>query len=188
MDDVHDFGARLSAGLEQLQQMLEAQQAEAELFGGCAMCKRDMPLTKHHLIPREHQKDFKRKGASLEQLNDRLLICRPCHSAIHRTLDNRALATEFNTLDKLMQVCRTTVPAQHLPPCVVCQAMSSTPIQQVWQQMWLAGTFLGQGKGYHAADQRGGSVAQLSWNLCGQRQAPICRNAISVYHTHEFLQ
>jgi hypothetical protein len=29
-------------------------------------------------------------------------LCRPCHSAVHRVYDNRELAEEFHTLEKLM--------------------------------------------------------------------------------------
>jgi len=37
-----------------------------------------------------------------EQLHTGLMICRSCHSAIHSFIDNKTLAAEFNTLEKLL--------------------------------------------------------------------------------------
>ena len=104
MDDVDDFAAKLHAGLEQAREQMETRQEADDLFGGCAMCERDMPLTKHHLIPRETHKGLKKKGAGAEQLGCAIMICRPCHSAIHRTLTNKELASKYNSLEKLMEV------------------------------------------------------------------------------------
>lgn len=70
--------------------------------GGCAMCARDMPLTRHHLIPRMHHKHGVYAKMTAEQLNRCVLICRPCHSAIHKLEDEKTLAARFNTLPLLM--------------------------------------------------------------------------------------
>mmetsp|Transcript_15536 Transcript_15536/g.19891 ORF Transcript_15536/g.19891 Transcript_15536/m.19891 type:complete len:196 (-) Transcript_15536:552-1139(-) len=70
--------------------------------GCCEMCERFMPLTRHHLIPREEHKKYKKMGYTHEVLNTCALICRPCHSAVHRTHDNATLASEYNTVDALM--------------------------------------------------------------------------------------
>lgn len=32
------------------------------------------------------------------------MLCRPCHSAVHRAKSTRELATEFNTVEKLLEV------------------------------------------------------------------------------------
>ncbi|CAM9230407.1 unnamed protein product [Chrysoparadoxa australica] len=67
--------------------------------GRCQMCKRSMPLTKHHVIPKSTHKRFRKKphrtwpeGIHLDATVD---ICRPCHSAIHRTHDELTLARDF---------------------------------------------------------------------------------------------
>ncbi|RLN72212.1 hypothetical protein BBJ28_00000538 [Nothophytophthora sp. Chile5] len=71
--------------------------------GLCAMCDRPMNLTAHHLIPRVTHARYLRKGYTREFLNTCIMICRQCHSKIHSTEDNKTLAREFNTLDKIMQ-------------------------------------------------------------------------------------
>ena len=71
--------------------------------GECQMCRREMPLTRHHLIPRMHHKH--KPWASMDQkwlMNHVILICRPCHSAVHKMEDERTLATSFNTLELIM--------------------------------------------------------------------------------------
>ncbi|KAG3118837.1 hypothetical protein PI124_g2632 [Phytophthora idaei] len=49
-----------------------------DMTGLCEMCERPVNLTAHHVIPR-------------------------CHSKIHSVEDNKTLAREYNTLDKIMQ-------------------------------------------------------------------------------------
>jgi len=72
--------------------------------GGCLMCEREMPLTRHHLIPRMvHSDKHYKKHFSREQLHKTVLICRPCHSAIHSFIDERTMAREYNTLEVLLQ-------------------------------------------------------------------------------------
>ena len=36
------------------------------------------------------------------------MLCRPCHSAVHRAKTTRELAREFNTLDKLLEIPEVT--------------------------------------------------------------------------------
>eukprot|EP00775_Hariotina_reticulata_P002547 gene2547-2850_t len=63
-----------------------------------------MPLTKHHLIPRDVHKEFKKRGYSTAQLQEGLLVCRPCHSAIHRAVpNNKQLALHYSNLEALQQ-------------------------------------------------------------------------------------
>lgn len=70
--------------------------------GMCLLCGRDMPLTWHHLIPRTtHKKLLKRNLYTTKELNRGIMICRPCHSAIHKLIDEETMAAEFNTLEKL---------------------------------------------------------------------------------------
>lgn len=69
----------------------------------CELCERSLTLTEHHLIPREmHNKSWCKKKFTLEERkNNKINICHDCHDAIHRFVDNKTLAKEYNTLDKL---------------------------------------------------------------------------------------
>ncbi|CAM9483604.1 unnamed protein product [Discosporangium mesarthrocarpum] len=71
--------------------------------GCCSMCERNMPLTRHHVMPRSTHKRYKKKGYSEEVLRETIDICRPCHSAIHRTHDHITLAEYFRTVESLLQ-------------------------------------------------------------------------------------
>uniref|UniRef100_A0A7S1U0G4 HNH domain-containing protein n=1 Tax=Phaeomonas parva TaxID=124430 RepID=A0A7S1U0G4_9STRA len=70
--------------------------------GECELCEREMPLTAHHLMPRETHRKYRKKGLSQEFLNTCTMICRPCHSHIHKTYDNERLAAELSTVEKLL--------------------------------------------------------------------------------------
>jgi hypothetical protein len=63
-----------------------------------------MPLTFHHLIPREtHRHLLKRaKFSKTEMLSRGASLCRSCHTAIHGMFDNRTLGTELNTMEGLL--------------------------------------------------------------------------------------
>lgn len=70
----------------------------------CPLCKREVPLTFHHLIPRKvHRRNHFKKHYDKETLNQGIYICRPCHSGIHKYYDEMQLAKDFNTLDALQQ-------------------------------------------------------------------------------------
>ncbi|KAF7796280.1 hypothetical protein EIP86_007456 [Pleurotus ostreatoroseus] len=70
----------------------------------CEMCERAVPLTYHHLIPREmHAKVLKKKWHPEEMLNSVAWLCRPCHSTVHRVTSNEDLARNFYTLDLLLE-------------------------------------------------------------------------------------
>jgi hypothetical protein len=72
----------------------------------CCMCERTIPLTWHHLIPREtHQKMRKlHPDYTKEFLHQHgIWICRSCHSAVHGFHDNFALASEYFTLERLLE-------------------------------------------------------------------------------------
>ncbi|NEP14867.1 MAG: hypothetical protein F6K14_32760 [Symploca sp. SIO2C1] len=62
----------------------------------CELCERKMEqLTIHHLIPRQSTKRKKVKpGPTIN-------ICSACHRQIHSFFDNKHLARELNTLEKL---------------------------------------------------------------------------------------
>ena len=72
--------------------------------GECVLCERDMPLTFHHLIPRTtHKKMLKRTQLTKKELNQGIMVCRPCHSAIHRFIDEETMALQYNTLERLLE-------------------------------------------------------------------------------------
>ncbi len=72
----------------------------------CALCAREgMTLTEHHLIPKAvHRKGrFQRMYAREDMLSRKLLVCRPCHSAIHRCIpDEKELARDYATREALL--------------------------------------------------------------------------------------
>ncbi len=58
----------------------------------CALCNRPtaaVHLTKHHLTPRS-------RGG-----RETALLCRTCHGQIHLMFENKQLAADLDTLDKL---------------------------------------------------------------------------------------
>eukprot|EP00386_Alphamonas_edax_P008260 GDKI01027125.1.p1 GENE.GDKI01027125.1~~GDKI01027125.1.p1 ORF type:complete len:209 (-),score=54.99 GDKI01027125.1:358-984(-) len=87
------------------QLVLESQIAHTQEGGeldACAMCGREMRLTRHHLIPRTtHSRLRKQFGLSNEQLCVSADICRPCHDMVHRVEDEMTLARHWNTIDSL---------------------------------------------------------------------------------------
>ncbi|GAB5036797.1 Hypothetical protein NocV09_04900260 [Nannochloropsis oceanica] len=70
---------------------------------GCELCARVMPLTRHHLRPRTLHKKLLKQGISQEELNICATICRPCHTAVHRSHDNDTLATLLYTVPALLE-------------------------------------------------------------------------------------
>ncbi|KAI0707434.1 hypothetical protein C8T65DRAFT_531752, partial [Cerioporus squamosus] len=69
----------------------------------CEICERAVPLTYHHLIPREvHDKARKKKWHPEAMLNSVAWLCRPCHTAVHQVASNEVLAREFYTVEMLL--------------------------------------------------------------------------------------
>ncbi|RCJ14518.1 hypothetical protein A6S26_10385 [Nostoc sp. ATCC 43529] len=62
----------------------------------CELCQREMEnLTIHHLVPRQNTKRKKQDpGLTIN-------ICSACHRQIHALFNNKVLAKELNTIDKL---------------------------------------------------------------------------------------
>ncbi len=70
--------------------------------GNCPFCRRELPLTFHHLIPKKlHRRTRFRKQFSREQLNRGIDICRQCHDGIHDRYDEMTLYREFAAPEKL---------------------------------------------------------------------------------------
>mmetsp|Transcript_7058 Transcript_7058/g.22671 ORF Transcript_7058/g.22671 Transcript_7058/m.22671 type:complete len:427 (-) Transcript_7058:224-1504(-) len=86
----------------------------------CRICRRAIKLTFHHLIPRETHSSLLKKNRLVDPIEDLyqrfgkdksrrawlgshgIMICRACHSQIHRLAPNRELAFALNTLEKLL--------------------------------------------------------------------------------------
>ena len=70
----------------------------------CELCTRnELPLTRHHLIPRSrHNKARTQRNFSREEMKaDIAMLCRPCHSQIHKLFDNHELASFYHTIERL---------------------------------------------------------------------------------------
>lgn len=72
---------------------------------GCEICAREhLPLTYHHLIPRQmHAKAVKRGWHSEWELNKVAWLCRTCHSYVHRIASNEELAKELYSVEALLE-------------------------------------------------------------------------------------
>ena len=76
-----------------------------EQESSCELCSRSMPLTFHHLIPKSTHKKWERNNKfTKEQMQSGTMICRQCHSAIHRLIpDAIEMALNHNSVDKLLE-------------------------------------------------------------------------------------
>jgi len=72
--------------------------------GICPLCKRELDLVPHHFIPSSlHKDNWYKKRYTEEQLNMHADVCVDCHNAIHKFHDNKELADNINTLDKILE-------------------------------------------------------------------------------------
>jgi hypothetical protein len=75
----------------------------------CAICKLNYDETEmnfHHLIPKcfhnnkrilkQYDKDFLNKNG--------VMLCIACHNKLHSCIDEKDMAFEFNTIDKLLEI------------------------------------------------------------------------------------
>lgn len=71
----------------------------------CELCGRSMSLTRHHLIPQSrHNKSRTRRKFSRDAMkSDIAMICRPCHSQIHRVFSNHELADYYHTIERIRE-------------------------------------------------------------------------------------
>lgn len=72
---------------------------------GCEICGREhLPLTYHHLIPRQvHGKAVKRGWHKEWELNKVCWTCRACHSCIHKCATNEELAKDYYDVELLLE-------------------------------------------------------------------------------------
>eukprot|EP00811_Abedinium_folium_P003018 NODE_12779_length_1204_cov_11.697307.p1 GENE.NODE_12779_length_1204_cov_11.697307~~NODE_12779_length_1204_cov_11.697307.p1 ORF type:complete len:375 (+),score=117.74 NODE_12779_length_1204_cov_11.697307:124-1125(+) len=80
--------------------------------GECELCHRVMKLTFHHLIPKDRHSAYlgKRLPKGIEGEPTRVFlnsygvtICRCCHNMVHSIASNELLATQYNSLEKLLE-------------------------------------------------------------------------------------
>lgn len=68
----------------------------------CALCNRKVPLSTHHLIPVSmHKRTSFKTRFTKEELGATIEVCRPCHDAIHRHVEEPELGRDFNSLELL---------------------------------------------------------------------------------------
>ena len=102
ISDKNDMNKNVDATLESFM----AEPTELEREEHCELCKRpDLLLTRHHLIPRsQHNKSRTQRNFSRDAMKtDIALLCRPCHSQVHRWFDNHELASYYRTIERLRQ-------------------------------------------------------------------------------------
>lgn len=69
----------------------------------CALCGRSAATTRHHLVPRAlHRRLKRRNGVQGRDLCATIPLCRPCHATLHQTFDERDLAENYDTLEKIL--------------------------------------------------------------------------------------
>jgi len=69
----------------------------------CQLCERDVVrLTRHHLFPREIHSSLRKRGYEDADLNRCIIICRMCHSYIHKRFSNMELASNYYTIELLL--------------------------------------------------------------------------------------
>lgn len=104
----------------QLVEVADDEDAESVGEGECALCERSLPLTFHHLLPKQtHHRYLGREclptgvteaatalGLTAEPTREFLhrygtMLCRFCHSTVHQLAPNAVLAERFNTIDVL---------------------------------------------------------------------------------------
>lgn len=67
-------------------------------LASCRTCGRETALTFHHLIPRKmHRRTHFKKHFSKDELQAGVMLCRTCHSGIHKRYSEMELAKSFNT-------------------------------------------------------------------------------------------
>lgn len=73
-------------------------------MSSCELCKRNLNLTEHHLIPKEmHNKKWCKRMFDFNEINSKLYVCHDCHAAIHMFISNKDLAKIYNNKNKLIE-------------------------------------------------------------------------------------
>lgn len=71
-------------------------------FGTCLLCARKVDLTFHHLIPKKmHRRTYFKKHFTKQELASGIDICRLCHTGLHKTYTEMALAKSFFNIERI---------------------------------------------------------------------------------------
>lgn len=78
---------------------LAARRPKSPADGGCELCRRPLPLSFHHLIPRRmHDRRWFRSHFTLAEMRSRgVWLCHPCHAFVHEHFDEATLGRKLNT-------------------------------------------------------------------------------------------
>ncbi|EGJ50615.1 hypothetical protein V6C53_10910 [Desulfocurvibacter africanus] len=69
----------------------------------CDLCGRPELTTRHHLFPRSlHRRLKRKKDARAQDLREIVDLCAPCHIRIHQIFSEKELASEYNSLERLL--------------------------------------------------------------------------------------
>jgi hypothetical protein len=72
--------------------------------GPCALCGRTTALTFHHLVPRTLRRNrWFRRNLPPERFQEGIDVCRPCHKAIHRFIDEKTLGRRYASREALLE-------------------------------------------------------------------------------------
>lgn len=70
----------------------------------CCTCQRHTALTFHHLIPRKmHRRTHFKKHYTRDQLQQGIMMCRLCHTGLHKRFSEMELAKSLSSLEALQQ-------------------------------------------------------------------------------------
>jgi len=72
----------------------------------CELCHRTVAaLTQHHLVPRmRHRSKRTRRDHDIDALRRRVAwLCRPCHKQVHALIDEKELAANYDTVERLLR-------------------------------------------------------------------------------------
>ncbi len=70
----------------------------------CELCERERNLSFHHLIPKtlHNNKWFLKNFKKCDMRTNGLMLCKDCHSNIHRFIDEKELGKYYNTKELLL--------------------------------------------------------------------------------------
>ena len=71
----------------------------------CELCKRQLSLSFHHLIPKKmHDKrQVKAMHQDIDLVNHGIWVCNDCHKHIHKFIGHEDLAYSYYSKDRLLQ-------------------------------------------------------------------------------------
>lgn len=70
------------------------------MTGKCETCGCEAELTKHHLVPQARVKN--RYRDLKDDPSNVIMVCRPCHDAIHAAYDETTLRNLYSTKESLL--------------------------------------------------------------------------------------